>query len=97
MLSLTDAFISTSGDYEKRFTAEDGKTYFHILDLTTGYPVQTELTSVTIKAPTGAFERCSLNALFYSRKGRVSAEYYEKYNADAVFVYKDKTVFATTA
>ncbi len=94
MLSLTDAFISTSGDYEKRFTAEDGKTYFHILDLTTGYPVQTELTSVTIKAPTGLLSD-ALSTLCFILGKEESLPILEKYNADAVFVYKDRTVFAT--
>lgn len=94
VLSLTDAFISTSGDYEKRFTAKDGKTYFHILDLTTGYPVQTELTSVTIKAPTGLLSD-ALSTLCFILGKEESLPILEKYNADAVFVYKDKTVFAT--
>lgn len=94
VLSLTDAFISTSGDYEKRFTAEDGKTYFHILDLTTGYPVQTELTSVTIKAPTGLLSD-ALSTLCFILGKEESLPILEKYNADAVFVYKDRTVFAT--
>ena len=94
VLSLTDAFISTSGDYEKKFTAEDGKTYFHILDLTTGYPVQTELTSVTIKAPTGLLSD-ALSTLCFILGKEESLPILEKYNADAVFVYKDKTVFAT--
>lgn len=37
----------TSGLYERRFQ-KDGKSYWHILDPQTGYPVQTDLVSATV-------------------------------------------------
>lgn len=45
-------YISTSGGYE-RYIEIDGIKYPHILDLNTGYPVVTDLTSVTICADSG--------------------------------------------
>ncbi len=44
------AFISTSGGYERFFEA-DGERYCHILDMTTGRPVQSDLISVTAVIP----------------------------------------------
>ena len=45
-------FLSTSGGYERFFEA-DGVRYCHILDLTTGRPTETDLTSVTVFTDNG--------------------------------------------
>lgn len=43
-----DASVVTSGLYERQFT-EDGVLYYHILDPRTGYPVETDLVSTSLK------------------------------------------------
>ncbi len=50
IIETASAFISTSGGYERFFEA-DGKRYSHILDMETGYPAETDLTSVTVIIP----------------------------------------------
>ena len=47
VVQITDSSVVTSGTYERYFTYEN-VVYHHILDATTGYPVENELTGVTI-------------------------------------------------
>lgn len=92
-LSLTDCFVSTSGSYEKTFE-QDGKTYHHLLDLTTGYPAETALCAVTVTADTG-LQSDALSTLCFLLGEENALPILEKYNAEAIFVYTDKTVHMT--
>ena len=62
------AFISTSGGYERFFEA-DGQRYCHILDMETGMPAETDLTSVTVIVPAdtegGGIKSDFLSTLIY--------------------------------
>ncbi len=87
-------FLSTSGSYEKTFE-ENGKTYHHILDPETGYPVENGLVSVTVKAGSGLnadalSTACFVNGLNADTLGRPKS-----FGAEAVFVFEDGRVFVT--
>lgn len=47
-IKCKDVSVVTSGLYEREFKADDGKTYYHILDPKTGYPVKTDLVSSSV-------------------------------------------------
>ena len=47
VLPLSDKSIVSSGNYERYFK-KDGKIYHHILDPSTGYPIENNLNQVTI-------------------------------------------------
>ncbi|HPE94398.1 MAG TPA: FAD:protein FMN transferase, partial [Sphaerochaeta sp.] len=47
IVQLEDTSLVTSGPYE-RFLIVEGETYHHILDTTTGYPVDSDFTSASI-------------------------------------------------
>jgi FAD:protein FMN transferase len=51
VVSLSNQAISTSGDYQKFFTDARGRRLSHILDPTTGWPVQHNLGGVSVVAP----------------------------------------------
>lgn len=52
-VSTEACFLSTSGGYERYFTADDGKEYCHILDPVTGMPAESDLTTVTVFCGSG--------------------------------------------
>lgn len=53
ILTITDVAMATSGNY-RNFYYRDGKKYAHTIDPRTGYPVQRNILSATVIAPTCA-------------------------------------------
>jgi len=54
VLRLTNTAVITSGDY-RRYARHLGRTYSHIIDPRSGYPVQNNVASVTVLARNAAF------------------------------------------
>ncbi len=92
-VKITSGYCSTSGT-AKNFEY-DGKTYHHILDTKTGYPVETDLASVTVFCDNGTISDALATACF-SLGYEDSQSLLEKYNANAVFVYNDDSVKITS-
>lgn len=88
-------FVSTSGDYEKVLVV-DGKKYHHILDPRTGYPAQTDVTSVTVVCDNGALSDALATCCFMYGYGQKSLDLLKHYNAEAVFIAKDGSIYATS-
>lgn len=92
-LKLYSGCVSTSGAYEQGFTVE-GTFYHHILDSKTGYSVQTDLLSVTVCHDCGTLTDMLSTACFILGKEK-SLPILKEYNAEAIFVDKNKNVFIT--
>lgn len=93
VVKIKDGFLSTSGSYEKNFE-KDGITYHHIIDPKTGYPVQTDLVAVSVLHSNGAISDL-LSTACYVLGREESIQLLEYYEAQAIFIDKDKNVFVT--
>lgn len=85
--------VATSGDYE-RYVEMNGKRYHHILDPSTGYPVDNELCSVTILSKDGLLSDALSTACFVlgAEEGK---KLVEVFGAEALFVTKKQEVIMT--
>ncbi len=91
-IGLSDAGISTSGDYQK-FFIKDGKRYHHLLNPKTGYPVY-DCQSVTVITKDAVFTDAFATGIFIlgPEKG---LDVMKKLGFDGVIVDKDGKIHAT--
>lgn len=94
VLSVTDKSVVTSGGYERYFQ-QDGKTYWHIMDPSTGYPAENGLVSVTIVGTDGMLCDGLSTSLFVMGLEKAADFWGSSNDFDAVFVTEDQTVYIT--
>ncbi|MDO5448544.1 MAG: FAD:protein FMN transferase, partial [Clostridia bacterium] len=94
VINCGPCFISTSGDYEK-VLVENGKKYHHILNPKTGYPAESNVTGVTIVCTSGALSDALSTACFILGYSDESLALLDQYDANAIFITKDKKVYIT--
>lgn len=94
IINIKDKAIVSSGDYE-RFFEKDGKRYHHILDPRTGYPAESDLIGTTIVADKSIEADALSTSTFILglEKGMKLVESLD--GIEAVFVTRDKKVYAT--
>jgi len=95
ILSIADYAVITSGNYERYFTGEDGKNYWHILDASDGYPADNGLVSVTIIGKEGV--RCDAlsTALFVAGLEKASEYWQDRQDFDMVLVTEKGKIYIT--
>lgn len=96
-LSTPAAFISTSGGYE-RFFEQDGVKYEHIIDVSTGYPVETDLTTVTVLIPIdndAGLKSDFLSTLIYIGGTKKLADYLDDSSIFVIAADKNKRVYVS--
>ena len=94
VLSVSSGFLSTSGSYEKQFT-EDGVTYHHLLDPSTGYPADSGLLSVTVWSGSGALSDALSTACFVLGI-EDSLPLLEQFDSQALFITQERQIYLTS-
>ncbi|MCX8729121.1 FAD:protein FMN transferase [Gilliamella sp. B2969] len=90
-LKVINKSVVTSGIYERYFVHKD-TLYHHILDSSTGYPLNNELESITIISDT-SLEGDLFSTLLYGLGYERANEYLQKHrNLSAIFLLKNKTI-----
>lgn len=96
-MPLENGTMVTSGTYERSFEV-DGKVYHHILDVNTGYPVDSGILSVTIVGGEGKSVNCdalsTMCLILGVEDGMKLIESQQGF--DAIFVDKDGNITKTS-
>ena len=95
ILSIKNKAVITSGGYERYFE-QDGKTYHHIIDPSTGYPANNGLTSVTIVSDDGTLADGLSTSLFIMGPEKAQ-EYWKKHSDefDTILVKDDGSILVS--
>lgn len=94
ILQVIDKSIVTSGDYE-RYIIYNGKRYHHILSTDTGYPIENEVTSVSIISEK-SIDGDALSTALFVLGVEEGLKFVEQLDGiEAIFITKDKEVIAS--
>lgn len=94
VVQLNDESVSSSGDYEKYFE-QDNIKYHHILDPSTGYPCNNELTAVSVITK-NSIDADSLSTVLFLMGTKDGIDLINNINGiEAIFITKDKKIYIT--
>lgn len=95
VVEVADKAVITSGGYERCFTDQAGRLWWHILDPNTGYPAQSGLISVTIIGDEGLYCDALSTALFVMGEEEALAFWRLRRDFECILVTEDRRVLIT--
>jgi len=87
--------VITSGNYERFFTGEDGKNYWHIIDPSDGYPADNGLVSVTVVGESGLLCDALSTALFVEGTDKAIAHWKKSDDFEIILVTDDQRILVS--
>ncbi|MER0123964.1 FAD:protein FMN transferase [Streptococcus sp. ZJ93] len=94
ILKIKEGSVVTSGIYERTFTHE-GKTYHHIFDSQTGYPVASDVASLTIVSKQSVDGEIWTTRLFGQPIQEVYQTVQEQEGIEAIIITKENQMIVT--
>ena len=97
VISVGETAVVTSGSYQRSFVSA-GKTYHHLLNPKTGYPITNTLVSMTVICEDGTLADCLSTALFVMGESR-ALNYWRSYGKDLfelIMVTSDNRIVCTS-
>ena len=92
VLPIRSQSVVTSGTYERKLQV-NGQTYHHILDRDTGYPVDTQLASITIISDNSLDGEIWTTRLYGEKPNQLLARVEQEKGIEALIVTTDNRVF----
>lgn len=90
-LAINDMSVVTSGKYERNFT-KDNITYHHILSPINGYPIETNMSSITIISDKSVDGEIWTSKLFGKSFEEINEELMKNKYIEAIIIYDDNTI-----
>ncbi len=94
-VKIVNKSVVTAGSYERYFE-EDGVIYHHIFNVTTGFPVQTEVVSVTVIAESSIYAD-ALSTILFTLPIERGIDLIENINGiESIFVTKENKIYLSS-
>ena len=95
VVNVGETAVITSGSYQRFFVANNGRTYHHILNPQTGYPVVNSLRSVTIVCEDGTLADCLSTAMFVLGEAKAINYWRSNGGFEMILVTSDDRIVCT--
>ena len=95
IIELYEGAVNTSGGYERYFTDEAGKVYWHILDPINGYPADSGIISATILTPDSMTGDGLSTACFVMGLEKTEEYWREKGGFEFILITEDHDIYVS--